>query len=1009
MTTTTMTTTAPRPVSAALIASLRGVQANNPIVVWLDRDGHYTELVDELIAGGASSALEDRALDPRSPLLAYRGSYLALMRSLAPLIDGPRPERLIVHVPGADQASIKDTPLLELNEAGYQYRKALPTLVREAATGRVTAEDVDAFLRVHEDRRGPTLTLAEADAWLASKIRGIGGGLGGGPGGASAVDSAHLVLRGHDPGALIIGLLGGPLAEALGDAPIEALDHDLGSRLGLPVAWPSSEVRARIREAGSDVAPRYADLAARWVMSVEFVHDLERDAASDVLEAAKGLAKPLVDACRDAAAYLRRTSRDFYVGVADDFEDQLAKDRGHEAAELLGHIDTFRFEEDHLLQKALEVATEGEWGRAAAWARERLDGDSVWLQIQPERRKTWALIDAAARLSQAIAESTLSYADATLGEAARRYAEQGAAIDRLHRTFEQQAVRALEDAPHRERARSMADAARRRWWRWADAGAREWSDLCAREGALPGSSMQQRTVFAELIRPALELAPDEKVALFLVDAMRFEMAYELVELIGRQPATSVELRPRLAELPTTTAVGMNALAHVRATGTGSGSGRLRPKLDKKRQRILGFETEGAATTSRASREAAYKHAAGSVRWLAPDRLGDDAKALKRKIAQARLVVVHSEKIDKAGENGFGPAEFPRALRELHRAWELLRAVGLRRFVITSDHGFLLRGTADGAIAFGKHYQPSARHAVYPGMLDDGERLGLSLRSLGYEGADEALIVPRGLDVFTLARDRDFVHGGNSPQERVIPVLELRHKRAAGGADQHYRVVVDHQVVGSGANANTHSIRAEVRRADDQTTLALDLEPVTLELRPLDGEDVVVEVLECEDAELEGGLIAATVEREFTVRFRLSSGAEQRVRVELVSGSAKRRVDAGVSTARFDVLKRVAPAPPASDPPPLAPPDPSNSTASDATPDWLDEIEDPGIRKVMAYIGEHGKITEVDLLQLLGGGRKAQRIARKLARQFDDLRQRAPYLMELTTTATGKLYQRISDK
>ena len=149
-----------RPVSETLLESLRGVLVGgNPIIVWLDKDGHYTALVDELLAE------PDERLDLGAPLLAYRGSYLQLMQELAPLTDGVDPKPLIVHVPGVNQDGIKDTPLLELNESGYQYRKALTTLIHEAAAGRVTADEVDEFLRAHEEDGAEALTLEAADAW----------------------------------------------------------------------------------------------------------------------------------------------------------------------------------------------------------------------------------------------------------------------------------------------------------------------------------------------------------------------------------------------------------------------------------------------------------------------------------------------------------------------------------------------------------------------------------------------------------------------------------------------------------------------------------------------------------------------------------------------------------------------------------------------------------------------------------------------------------------------------
>ena len=222
--------------------------------------------------------------------------------------------------------------------------------------------------------------------------------------------------------------------------------------------------------------------------------------------------------------------------------------------------------------------------------------------------------------------------------------------------------------------------------------------------------------------------------------------------------------------------------------------------------------------------------------------------------------------------------------------------------------------------------------------------------------------------------------------------------------------------------------------------------------------MLVEPLECVDATLDAGLITARVGVSFRLVFRLSSEREQRVQVELVSAGAKRRVDSARSSARFSsltpamsgayrIVKRlgdattkapaasatpepvVAPAshPKPPDQPPTsdvaragAPPDPGAVEAPEApTPTspaslpggepgdlaWLEEFSEPGVREVMAYIAEHGSITEADLIQLLGRPSRARRFARK----FDDYCKQAPFLMDQTHTAAGKVYRKVSNK
>jgi hypothetical protein len=321
-------------------------------------------------------------------------------------------------------------------------------------------------------------------------------------------------------------------------------------------------------------------------------------------------------------------------------------------------------------------------------------------------------------------------------------------------------------------------------------------------------------------------------------------------------------------------------------------------------------------------------------------------------------------------------------------------------VFTADHGFLLRNPGESEpIVHGKHYDAQARYALYPGAVSNDRQIGVSLRQLDYDGAEEALLLPRGLDVFTPGREQKFVHGGNSPQERVIPVLVVQHRHVVGGEDQHYRI----EIVDSDSVGGKHMLRARVVRADNQTTLALDSDPIPIELSAAEGNGVITEPIEVEDASLDAGLITTRVGNEFCVYFRLSSVQEQRVRVQLIGGSARWKIDAAISQARFTALTPgvsgafpiIPPAPP---PPPASEP-PARADA------WLEEFEDPDVRRVIQQIAQHGHVNEQDLIRLLGNQRKA----RKFARDFDEYRKRTPFIMEQQHLETGKTYRKVAKK
>ena len=100
------------------------------------------------------------------------------------------------------------------------------------------------------------------------------------------------------------------------------------------------------------------------------------------------------------------------------------------------------------------------------------------------------------------------------------------------------------------------------------------------------------------------------------------------------------------------------------------------------------------------------------------------------------MVVHNREIDNAGEAGVGPAVFDDVMQKLRAAWHLLREAGVRRFVFTSDHGFLLldeSAAASSAVqAHGRRIDPKRRHVFSPVAADHAGEVRVALGDLGYE-------------------------------------------------------------------------------------------------------------------------------------------------------------------------------------------------------------------------------------------------------------------------------------
>jgi hypothetical protein len=747
------------PVSQVLESELRAGIGRHGILVWLDLDDHYSGFVDGLIQRRAAGDLP-------YAVCAYRGSFLELLLALEPEAGGSEKTPLLIHLPGFTEETVRGTPLLELYAAGTRFRKALPTLVSEAAVGRVPKERVAAMLENGD------LSLAGADAWLAATLNARSGEL-------------TAALQGLSLTALMEDLFSaGAIADRL-DAPDDAaaLWEHVQAVTGMPPDW-----RERFAPVAGAKTAEVAFMTAGWALCVEYVHDLRQAPTDPRLGPVIGLPATLVGECRQLCAYLRAHHPGFYLGVSEDTAGWLADEAERAHAEDLGRTDTFRFEEEKILAAALTALGADRWATVLDWAGTRVEGDSFWLQRDPARLSACRLVEAAARLGAAIEQAGASLQPAEdLAAAVERYRLEGFKVDQAHRHLEQRRVALLyPQVPEFDRIRARLDRVTGLWHHWAEAWALDFNALCVSAGFLPEPRLQQRTLFRDVVEPLA--ASGGTTALFLIDALRYEMAEELFRLLRETPATRIRCEARLAELPTVTAVGMNALAPVLTQP------RLRPAIAG--EAIRGFVAGEFAVCGPEDRKRAMHGRVGgrTAPWLTLDEvLRRDETALKQTVAGARLVVVSSLEIDEAGEHGVGPAFFDHAIQRLRAAWRLLRDAGVRRFVITADHGFLLVDSATVSVqGHGRKVDPQRRHVLSPLAADHQGEVRVPLDALGYEGSDLHLMMPQGIALFDTGlgtgfdggrRRRGFVHGGNSLQERVIPVLTRGGVGPAGAGER----------------------------------------------------------------------------------------------------------------------------------------------------------------------------------------------------------------------------------
>lgn len=924
------------------------------IVVWLDREGSYSEFVDGL-------AHRHKRGKFFAPVVRFRGSFLDTMFEMENFLDGLDPEPLLIHLPGHTDQSIRTTPLLEAYKCGKRFERSLDTLVRDAAAGKATPQETEEFLNQ------TTLSFQEAEQWLS---------------GTSDVSSGLAdLLQSLKPEWVLDSLARQDEDFVKRHKSFELRDY-LERHTGLSAEFDSFVHNGHQSE--THMALRDTFLA--WVLCVEYVYDLNREPQMEVLKPLKALSPPLQKTSRQLCEYFRKHHEELYREVADLTQSLVENDLSSGSAQELGKIDTFSREDSRLLEAAVEALGQERWKEASRWATARLESPSVWIRRDQVRRQEWALVKIAAELGETILRSgrPLQKADSLedaleiyTGRDKQAFSDGAQAVDRAHRRFEQDQSRLLTaKLPHFGLLQEAAAKLRELYRSWVDQLSRDFALLCAQHGYIPRPDLQQRTLYEQEVHPRVQ--SEGAIALFLVDALRYEMACELARRMDDKKA-KVHLKSRLAELPSITSVGMNVLAPV------CQDGKLTVKGDFEGFRVGEYTVSSNQYRLRAMGERSLERQAKGRRTPLEFKLqalsNTSQQKLKAKVKESALVVVHSREIDESGEADVGLTAFDRWIGQLRSAILHLQAAGVEEFVITADHGFLLLDNSSHQVRYNSG-KVDRRWVLTDSFENHEDMTTVSLDSLGYYGREGHLMFLRDSRVFdTKGKSaRTFVHGGNSLQERVIPVLHISYRKTTDLNLNQYRLTAE--VLPPVMNLSR--LKIKLLKTNEEAGL-LDFAPgekVTVALRVVSQPGQVV-IKDAVNAEVFNQQLILEEDKEVEVYFSLQGSGGGRASIELFHPDGLKKVEPFRPSAFFPVdLVRGQSAPEPT-------PEPEESH-------WVDNLPE-NVREVFLHIEQHGMITEAEVTGKLGNPRKV----RRFTNNFEDYLKCLPFLIRIESSATGK--------
>ena len=295
----------------------------------------------------------------------------------------------------------------------------------------------------------------------------------------------------------------------------------------------------------------------------------------------------------------------------------------------------------------------------------------------------------------------------------------------------------------------------------------KWNEGIQEPGAFQEIPLQ-RNFYSRYVRNA-----KERTVVIISDAMRYEVGQELFKRMMDDPKCTAKLETQLSVLPSYTRLGMaSLLPHSTLTMTDD----FRVLADD----VLCDNLAGRQTVLQ-------KHQANGVCVQFDDIKGLKKNELRDIFTGMQVVYVYHNQIDARGDKANTEDEVFVACEEaILEIMDLIRKISTNantyRFLITSDHGFIYKrdklsesdkiGTISDKNAFINRRFIVAQEAV----IDEGVQNISMGRILGNED-QKVVSFPVSSNVFKVSGGgQNFVHGGSSPQEMLVPVLDIKMER-----------------------------------------------------------------------------------------------------------------------------------------------------------------------------------------------------------------------------------------
>ena len=280
--------------------------------------------------------------------------------------------------------------------------------------------------------------------------------------------------------------------------------------------------------------------------------------------------------------------------------------------------------------------------------------------------------------------------------------------------------------------------------------------------------MLQRDFFSKYVNYA-----KERTVIIISDAFRYEVAHTLFEKLQANEKCAATISAMQGVLPSYTPLGMASLL---------------PHKTMEYNDSFDVLVDGKICATTGQREIQLQTYKPNSKCIQFDAFRNMKQADLRNVFTGQEVVyVYHNQVDARGDAAKTENEVFTACEEaIDEIYALIRKISTQantyRFLITADHGFIYKRdkiqTSDKiSTALAKTNSVGQRYAISNEVIQENGVCNITLGVI--LGNDDSRVVsyPLASDIFKVAgAGQNFVHGGCSPQEMLVPLIDVKVER-----------------------------------------------------------------------------------------------------------------------------------------------------------------------------------------------------------------------------------------